>query len=70
MAQLYYRYSTMNAGKSIEVIKVAHNYEERNKRVLTLVPSIDDRYGIGVITSRIGIQREATVLECRCWPMD
>ena len=23
MAQLYYRYSTMNAGKSIEVIKVA-----------------------------------------------
>ena len=62
MAQLYYRYSTMNAGKSIEVIKVAHNYEERNKRVLTLVPSIDDRYGIGVITSRIGIQREATVI--------
>ena len=31
MAQLYYRYSTMNAGKSIEVIKVAYNYEERGK---------------------------------------
>ena len=62
MAQLYYRYSTMNAGKSIEVIKVAHNYEERNKRVLTLVPAIDDRYGTGVITSRIGIQRKATVI--------
>ena len=29
MAQLYYRYSTMNAGKSIERIKVAFNYEER-----------------------------------------
>ena len=43
----------MNAGKSIEVIKVAHNYEERNKRVLTLVPAIDDLYGTGVITSRI-----------------
>ena len=62
MAQLYYRYSTMNAGKSIEVIKVAHNYEERNKRVLTLVPAVDDRYGVGVITSRIGIQREATII--------
>lgn len=63
MAQLYYRYSTMNAGKSIELIKVAYNYEERGKRVLTLVPSIDDRYGEGVITSRIGIQREAIVVK-------
>ncbi len=59
MAQLYYRYSTMNAGKSIELIKVAHNYEERGKRVLTLVPSVDNRYGTGMVTSRIGIQRQA-----------
>ncbi len=62
MAQLYYRYSTMNAGKSIEIIKVAYNYEERGKRVMLLVPSIDDRYGKGFITSRIGLQREATVV--------
>lgn len=62
MAQLYYRYSTMNAGKSIELIKVAYNYEERGKNVLTLIPSVDDRYGVGVITSRIGIQREALVV--------
>ena len=62
MAQLYYRYSTMNAGKSIELIKVAYNYEERGKNVLTLVPSVDDRYGIGVVTSRIGVQREAIVV--------
>ncbi|WP_312354572.1 thymidine kinase [Aminipila sp.] len=62
MAQLYYRYSTMNAGKSIELIKVAYNYEERGKKVLTLVPSVDDRYGNGVITSRIGIQREAIMV--------
>ena len=59
MAQLYYRYSTMNAGKSIELIKVAYNYEERGKHVLALVPAVDDRYGAGVITSRIGIQRDA-----------
>lgn len=62
MAQLYYRYSTMNAGKSIEVIKVAYNYEERGKKVLTLVPAVDDRYGKGVITSRVGFSREATVV--------
>ncbi len=59
MAQLYYRYSTMNAGKSIELVKVAYNYEERGKNVLTLIPSVDNRYGRGVITSRIGVQREA-----------
>ncbi len=63
MAQLYYRYSTMNAGKSIEVIKVAHNYEERNKHVLVLAPSIDDRYGVGKITSRIGISRPAVAID-------
>ena len=62
MAQLYYRYSTMNAGKSIELIKVAYNYEERGKNVLTLIPAVDDRYGIGVITSRIGVQRESIVV--------
>ena len=63
MAQLYYRYSTMNAGKSIELIKVAYNYEERGQRVMTLLPAIDDRYGVGVITSWLGIQREAMLVK-------
>lgn len=49
----------MNAGKSIELIKVAYNYEERGKRVLVLTPSVDDRFGVGVIVSRIGVTREA-----------
>lgn len=62
MAQLYYRYGTMNAGKSIELIKVAYNYEERGKNVMTLTPSVDSRYGRGVITSRIGVQRQAMVI--------
>ncbi|MBQ7152501.1 MAG: thymidine kinase, partial [Clostridia bacterium] len=63
MAQLYYRYSSMNAGKSIELIKVAYNYEERGKHVLVLSPSVDDRYGVGKITSRIGISREALAID-------
>lgn len=62
MAQLYYRYSTMNAGKSIELIKVAYNYEERGKRVLVLTPGIDDRYGIGTVASRIGVSRDAIIV--------
>lgn len=63
MAQLYYRYSTMNAGKSLELIKVAYNYEERGKRVLVLTSAVDDRYGEGIITSRVGIQREARIIQ-------
>lgn len=63
MAQLYYRYSTMNAGKSIELIKVAYNYEERGKNVLVLTSGIDTRYGVGKIASRIGLSRDAVVIE-------
>ncbi|MDR0357011.1 MAG: thymidine kinase [Clostridiales Family XIII bacterium] len=59
MAQLYYRYSTMNAGKTLELIKVAYNYEERGKRVLILVPEIDDRFGRGKAVSKAGLEREA-----------
>ena len=33
MAQLYYKYGTMNSGKTIEILKVAHNYEEQGKGV-------------------------------------
>jgi thymidine kinase len=53
----------MNAGKSIELIKVAYNYEERGKRVLVMTPAIDDRDGVGRITSRVGLSREAIPIE-------
>jgi thymidine kinase len=59
MAQLYYRYSSMNAGKSIEVLKIAHNYEEQGKRVLIFNSALDNRYGEGVVASRIGLRRAA-----------
>ena len=63
MAQLYFRYSTMNAGKSTEILKIAHNYEEQNKRVLLFTPAIDDRFGRGQITSRMGLQRDALIID-------
>jgi thymidine kinase len=59
MAQLYYRYSAMNAGKSLELIRVAYNYEERGMRVLVLAPTVGDREGVGLIVSRTGIKRDA-----------
>ena len=63
MAQLYFRYSTMNAGKSMEILKIAHNYEEQNKKVMLFTLAIDDRNGRGNIVSRMGLQREAFIID-------
>jgi thymidine kinase len=61
MAKLYFRYSTMNAGKSTALLQVAHNYTEIGRRVRLFTAEIDDRYGVGQITSRLGVQRKAEV---------
>ncbi|PZE19588.1 thymidine kinase [Paenibacillus xerothermodurans] len=63
MAKLYFRYGTMNSGKSIEVLRTAHNYEEQGKKVLLFTPHLDDRYGVGTVASRIGMQKEAIVID-------
>ena len=52
----------MNAGKSTEILKIAHNYKEQNKKVLLFTPAIDTRYGIGKITSRMGFQQDAIII--------
>jgi len=59
MAQLFFRYGAMNSGKTIEILKVAHNYEEQNKHVLILTSAVDSRSGLGRVASRIGLEREA-----------
>lgn len=59
LAQLYYKYGTMNSGKTIEILKVAHNYEEQGKPVVIMTSSLDTRDEFGVISSRIGMRRKA-----------
>ncbi|GAK30039.1 thymidine kinase [Weissella oryzae SG25] len=59
MAQLFFRYGAMASGKSIEIIKVAHNYETQGRKVLLLTSALDNRSGVGVVASRIGMQRPA-----------
>ncbi|MES2114813.1 MAG: thymidine kinase [Pseudomonadota bacterium] len=61
MAKLYFRYSAMNAGKSTAMLQVAHNYEEQGQAVKLYTAAIDDRYGVGRVTSRLGPQREVDV---------
>ena len=53
----------MNAGKSTALLQVAHNYEEQGQQVKLYTAAIDNRYGVGLITSRLGPQREVATFD-------
>ncbi|MDC9719386.1 MAG: thymidine kinase [Gammaproteobacteria bacterium] len=59
MAQLYFYYSSMNAGKSTALLQSAYNYQERGMNPFILSAALDDRYGTGKVTSRIGLAADA-----------
>lgn len=59
MAQLYFYYSAMNAGKSTSLLQSAYNYQERGMRAEIFTAALDDRYGTGKVASRIGLQADA-----------
>lgn len=59
MAQLYFYYSAMNAGKSTALLQSAYNYEERGLTALLFTAQLDDRFGEGKVTSRIGLSKPA-----------
>ena len=61
MAQLYFYYSTMNAGKSTSLLQSAYNYVERGMNSLIYTAGIDDRTQIGTVSSRIGLSQPAQV---------
>ncbi|MDH3210826.1 MAG: thymidine kinase [Burkholderiaceae bacterium] len=60
MAKLYFYYSSMNAGKSTSLLQSSYNYRERGMNTLVMAPKLDNRFGVGKVTSRIGIESEAT----------
>ncbi|MFZ3584471.1 thymidine kinase [Loktanella sp. DJP18] len=61
MAKLHFIYSTMNAGKSTQLLATRFNYLERGMTCLLLTAALDDRYGTAKITSRMGISADAQV---------
>ena len=63
MAKLYFYYSAMNAGKTTTLLQSSHNYAERGMTTLLLKPLIDDREGLNVIRSRVGLEAEAKNFE-------
>ncbi|AIZ78949.1 thymidine kinase [Actinobacillus equuli] len=63
MAKLYFYYSSMNAGKSTTLLQSSYNYQERGMNTLVYTAAIDDRYGVGKVSSRIGISQEAQLFQ-------
>ena len=59
MAKLYFRFGAMGSGKTIDLLKVAYNYKERGQDVVLYTAEIDNRYEVGKITTRIGLQADA-----------
>ncbi|CAM2951219.1 thymidine kinase [Vibrio ordalii] len=59
MAQMYFYYSAMNAGKSTTLLQSSFNYQERGMTPVIYTAAIDDRYGVGKVSSRIGLESDA-----------
>lgn len=59
MAQLYFYYGAMNAGKSTTLLQASFNYRERGMTTMLWTAAVDDRSGQGRIGSRIGLEADA-----------
>ena len=63
MAQLYFYYSAMNAGKSTALLQSSYNYIERGMNTQIFTAALDDRSTKGKVTSRIGISSDAITFD-------
>ena len=55
MAKLYFRYGVMGSSKTANALMVRYNYEERGQKALMTKPSVDQREGMAIVNSRIGL---------------
>lgn len=65
MAQMYFYYSAMNAGKSTTLLQSSFNYRERGMTPIIFTAAIDDRFGKGKVSSRIGLQEDAELFNSK-----
>jgi len=60
MAKLYFRYGAMGCGKTMQLLQVAFNYEERGHQVCVMKPATDTKNDTKLFT-RIGPERETDI---------
>ena len=61
MSKLYFRYGAMNCGKSSLLMQVAHNYNEKDRKVVIIKSSIDTK-AEDCLSSRMGLKRKVDIL--------
>ena len=62
MAKLHFKYGTMNSGKSLDIIKTIHNYEENGFNVLLLKPLIDTKGDKQIVSRAMKDGREVDMI--------
>lgn len=62
MAKLYFRYGAVGSAKTLNLLAVAHNYRQQEKRILILKPALDTRFGANRVRSRAGLEQEADIV--------
>lgn len=62
MAKLYFRYGAVGSAKTMNLLAVAHNYRQQDKKVVIVKPGVDTRFGMNQIRSRAGLEQEADVI--------
>lgn len=60
--KLYFYHAAMNSGKSTSLLQSAYNLSNIGQNVLYYTSALDNRYGTGKITSRIGLSADAMVI--------
>ena len=62
MAKLYFRYGTVGSAKTLNLLAVAHNYQQQEKRAFIIKPELDVRFGHDMVHSRAGLEKKADLL--------
>lgn len=63
MSQLSFHYAAMSAGKTSSLLQTAYNYRAAGQLVGLYTAGLDDRDGVGVISSRIGKSQPARTFD-------
>lgn len=63
MRKLYFNYGPMGSAKTLKLLTMAYNFEEKGIPFIVLKPSIDNRDGTTIVKSRVGLERECIPIE-------
>lgn len=60
---MFFYYGTMGSSKSLRLLTMAYDFEEKGIQILTMKPSTDTRDGEGLIVSRAGLSRHCVTVD-------